>query len=102
MGHCLCKDGLGLFISFCVYSLMLAANLLFTYTVGYPCFANLKESNLDCYIELPTFWFFWLMMVFSHMAVMCKDPGFIKESYKYRLEKFQKNIQPIIEDIYRL
>jgi len=70
-------------ISVGVYILMLSGNLLFTYTVGYPFFSGKEAVTLDVLIELPIYWLLWLLMVWSHMATMCRDPGFIELGYKY-------------------
>jgi len=77
------KDCMGLTICFGVYIMMFAGNILMTYTVGYPFFSGKEAASLDVYIELPIYWLLWLLMVWSHIATMCRDPGFIEKGYKY-------------------
>lgn len=82
------KDCMGLTISVGVYLLMFSGNLLFTYTVGYPFFSGQEEASYDVYIELPLYWLLWSLMIWSHLATMCRNPGFISLGYKYQFEKF--------------
>ena len=83
MCYCMSKDSMGLLISIGVHLIMLLGNLLFTFTVGYPFFSGQRSATLDLYIELPLYWLLWGMMVWSHSATMCRDPGFIPKDYKY-------------------
>ena len=48
-------------------------------------------------IELILYEIFSLLMIWSHLATMCRDPGFIPFSYRYNKELLSKPFQ-VVQD----
>ena len=79
--YLLCSDGMGRCMASFIYCLFFMGNGLVFYTTLYPKFGT--ESQSSALIEYGAYLFFWTLMVLSHMATMCVDPGFIEEGYQY-------------------
>lgn len=83
MGCCyvLCTDGEGKCVVSFVYCIFIIAHGVLFYTVIYPELGTDGQSS--ALIEYGFYLVFWTLMVSSHIATMCVDPGFIKEGYQY-------------------
>lgn len=97
--YCLLKDGTGLAISAFVYAIMIAGLLLFLYAVCWSTWSGQEDRGFVIYVELAIYSFFWFMMVLSHMATMCRDPGFIPRGYNYQTEKMPASLRATYEEI---
>ena len=80
------RDPLGLSTLLMVYSAMIIGNVLFVYTVAWPTLAGHQSHPgviVSVVVELLIFESLWFMMLWSHQATMCRDPGFIPKRYSY-------------------
>ena len=79
--HLLCDDGLGRCMVIFVYLIMLIGHFAIILTVVVPEIG--EDNQTTMLIEYACYLFFWCMMLASHMATMCIDPGFIVKGTKY-------------------
>jgi len=95
--YCQTKDPTSLITLVIVYTVMVLGNLIFLFTVGYPTFTQQEPVRAGCVIELIVFEFFWLLMLWSHFATMCRQPGFIPLNYRYDREKLPLDFRSLLE-----
>lgn len=88
--HFLYKDGMGVVTLFLVYGSMLLGQALFIYSVAWPTFTGERTDAgriVGVVFELLLFEALWFMMLWSHTATMCIEPGYIPKSYSYSQER---------------
>ncbi len=87
------KEWMGVTTLCLVYSSMLVGWLLLFFSIGWPTFIGSVSVKAGVIIELVIFELVWIMMLVSHSATMCRDPGYVGLNYRYDSERLASKFQ---------
>ena len=73
------------YIILAVYLVMILGNVLLTTSLNIPEQLFMMTLDLNGYYIVLWIWYqiLWFLMLWSHLATMCREPGFIPLEYEY-------------------